>query len=86
MGYMIAILVQIRIAALLVRFIECLVSFGFACFLFSLAAADDMKNDIRLMNENARKKQTRPLIFEQFSEFIRFVKFRRFVHILKLLK
>lgn len=37
-----------------------------------------MKNDIRLINANVRKKQTRSLISEQFNELIRFMKIKRF--------
>lgn len=77
-GYAVAILFQIKMAAIPIRLIGCFASLGFACFLFSMSVSDDMKNDIRSINQNVRKKRLRSNICVQFNEFIRFMKLKRF--------
>lgn len=77
--YSITVLLQLKIAAIPLRFIGCFVSFEAACFLFSVSLAKDLKDDIHAINENARKKRTRKYIREQLFEFMRFSDLKRFV-------
>lgn len=77
-GYVIAILMLMRIVEMPLHFIGCFVSLASACFLFSMSLAKDVQDDIHAINKNTRKKQTRADIHKQFIEFTRFTGFKRF--------
>lgn len=78
MGYLAAVLLQLRIAAIPLRFIGCFACFGVACFLLGISLAKDIEDDIKALNANARKKRTRVLIPKQLNELIRFTNVKRF--------
>lgn len=72
MGYSIAVLLQIWIVAKVLRFIGCFVCLASACFTFSLALSEDIKDDIHSINKIAQNKPSLEHIRKKFIEFIRF--------------
>lgn len=77
-GYTFAILIQFKMAAMPLRFIDCFGSFGLTAFLFSTTVAEDWKNDIQSINENVQNKLSREHIHEQLIDLIRFTNIKRF--------
>lgn len=71
-GYLIALSSQFIADTYFFIFVACVIAFGLGIFLFLLAAAKDIKTDLRLLNKCAKitKNQLRSL--KRLSDFIEF--------------
>ena len=70
--YFVAISYQYYTAIYLFRFVACLISFGLGIFLFAISATNDIKNDLKLMNDKAKTKRNRVRILKCLSSFVQF--------------
>lgn len=77
-GYFIAVLIQFKMAAMPIRFIDCFGSFGLTAFLFATTVAEDWKNDIQAINENVQNKPAHDHILEQLIDLIRYTNIKQF--------
>lgn len=71
-GYLIALSSQFIADTYFFIFVACVVAFGLGIFLFLLAAAKDIKTDLRLLNKCAKltKNQLRTAICGHWSAFL----------------
>lgn len=62
-----------------------LMVFGFATCSMLFTLNEDLKNNLKTVNDNAKRKETRPNIPNQFSRIVQFhcklIKFSRIIHI-----
>lgn len=69
---MIAVSYQYVAAKYCFTFVACLISFGLGIFLFAIAAIDDVKNDLRVINEKAKFKRKRLHALKRLANFVQF--------------
>lgn len=70
-GYLVAVTALLAWAAMPLLYIGCLGFLGFGAFMFALTFVEDMKGELRLINEMAIDKRPQREIYEKFSAFIR---------------
>lgn len=52
--------------------VKCLAICGFGTFSMLFPLTDDLKNDLKMINENAKRRRNRSKIVNQFSQFVPF--------------
>lgn len=70
--YLIAVFVQYTLVMNVVVIFKCLTTFGFGTCSMLFPLSNDMKNNLKAINNNAKPKRNRWKIANQFSQFVRF--------------
>lgn len=67
-----AVALQMHMASILISYIECFLTLGFAGLLFAFTVVDDIKGDLNRFNEIAKHKRSQPNCMEKLTKLIRF--------------
>lgn len=79
LGYLIAIYLQFIVVSMPLRYMGCFVTLALTSFLIGMCFADDMKNDLKSIDENAKVKLPKTTIYKQLTEMINFTNTKRLV-------
>ena len=71
-----AVGLQLSLAFLPLRYIECFLTLGLAGLLFSFSIVKDVNYSLKLFNKMAKTKQSRPELMDSLFELIRFTNLR----------
>lgn len=71
-GFLIALSIQSILSICVMVTLECLAIFGLGTCLMLFPLTKDMKNNLRTISHDARRKKNRSKIIKQFSQFIQF--------------
>lgn len=71
-GYSIAVVVQLHMVSLCLRYIDCVMILGFAALLFAFTFVKDIKGDLERFNRLAKIKKTQDRSMKPLCEIIGF--------------